>query len=396
MLNFLKKSFMLAVAVFVFGCSVPVNQHVTQAPTETTLVEKEILQLNDQAVSQSLESKEKALEPVILTTNTQDFETEIVNKPTAVKPDTKPIATKQYIYGLSLTQSELDQIKKDIVEREGYKSEFYLGRNGVPTIGAGQTIGERSKKTGLIKLHSHSTINKMMKKAGIKKLNNGEYACLVDMVGSANFEIKRGTYNRFITNIRRHSNDGLYKLSDVKIQGKCSDNSYVLTKSEKSKLLDYSVVSIYKQIEHWAKEYNIDLARLPIEIKEVVYDLFYRGGRHLVLGKNTPSINKALLTDDRLALAKELYARSNGDKIWQNDLRNASLLLLVKRTLTFDQSQELDKFIANDKLAHKVNLRLFKMFAKYKNPTDGETVASVKEIISLQPLIKAKLARLDA
>lgn len=295
--------------------------------------------------------------------------------------------------GLSLKQFE--QLKKDFAYWEDLKNMVYLDPAGILVIGPAFALATKLE-SGKRRIFSMEKINKMFSEAGLPAITESNYQCMLDMNGSVNYEVRKGTLSKFLNRAEKNYSHGLYKLSDVKIQGGCTDNNYVLTDDEVHALLEYAVVDIYRNVKNSAKAQNINLSSLDFEIVEVVIELFYRGGHNLVLGegKETPVVNDALRRNDKVAFGKEVYARSNGDKIWQNDLRNAAMIKRIKRTLSLIESIELDEFIASHPHARKVNKRLLKMFTKQRHFVDDANRKFVKQLVSMDEQIGFKIAHL--
>lgn len=334
--------------------------------------------------------KEDKLKPKLIETKNGTSIVEVkVN--TVDKNKLSPMQLEALKMGLSLEKFE--QLKKDFAYWEDLKNMIYLDPEGMLVVGPAFSLSTKLN-SGKRKLQPLNKINKIFSQAGIHKLSDANYNCMIDMNGSVNYEVRNGTLSRFLNKAEKQYSHGLYKLSDVKEQKSCTDNQYVLSNDEVHALLEYAVIDIYKNVKNSARKQKINLNKLDFEIVEVVIELYYRGGKKLVLGTGTPSINKALRLNDEVAFGKEVYARSNGNKLWQNDLRNAAMMKRVKRALTFSQSQQLDEFIATNPLARKVNKRLLQMFTKQKHFADDETRLFVKKLVAMDHKVGFKVAAL--
>lgn len=262
---------------------------------------------------------------------------------------------------LKLTDEQFEMIKANIIDFEQIENEPYVGKNGVITLGAGQAIGQRYKPKGKTyyqtSLWSLADVNKFFKKAGIHQMSKAEHRRLQELTAIVNRDL-------------RNRKEAPFGRTLINRKGK---PKYILSDKEAIKLLEASIREHERKLNADAKARGIDLSKRETEIIVTAFDLHYRGGVDLYAGKKTPRINKATIEGDNLAFIKEVYAYSNGDDIWQNDMRNAYFCTLIMRLLTDKERLEFVRFRKHAKDTRLVNWRVNKML------TDKEKKKSIPE-----------------
>ncbi|HAG53513.1 MAG TPA: hypothetical protein DCL21_06985 [Alphaproteobacteria bacterium] len=260
---------------------------------------------------------------------------------------------------LVLTSEQTSKIKEDLLSFEGVKREIYIGKLGVPTLGVGQTLGHRVENK--VSLWSLKDINSFFSSARIHKMSTASYKELKRIVNKTNATLKKGEKAPYGLTLSKHK--------------------YRLSKRDVNRLLDKSIKEHITKINRDAKNRGVDLANTPTAVIEALFDLHYRGGKGLVLGKQTPKINEALKNRNYLGFLKELFADSNSNAVWQNDARNAYFSSSVLAILSNKDRKAFLSFKNTSKKARRVNSRITKMLKEHPGSVTQDVYASVHKLV---------------
>tara|TARA_Y100001960_G_scaffold288606_1_gene327824 strand:- start:1117 stop:2583 length:1467 start_codon:yes stop_codon:yes gene_type:complete len=294
-------------------------------------------------------------------------------------------ATKEYeevIDRDAKKETVLNIIMADNILSEGQERVFHLDPTGHCALGPGETFCVPGKNWEP-KIKGKAEFDRKMRSLGLRKLNNGEYQCVVKM---NNFVVqyirdyrqkykgtKRYSENAAYASLRKHIRNsyskGLYKLTDVRKDNSCTDNHFLLGKSHLDKLNRKSAENTFEKAEKLAAKYDVDLLSRPVDDIRVATDLVHRSGDKLLFNKRrAPSATKAYIQQDYLALAFEVFARSNANNLPQNDLRNvrltAHLLDLIQKPS--EKSAFIRFMRSNPGARETINNVVFKIFKQDK------------------------------
>lgn len=204
----------------------------------------------------------------------------------------------------SAYQFEMTKKINDIKKAEGRRPHAYLDPKGIPTIGYGYAL---ANEHGIF--YSKDSINADLNRASGTK--GVEYFTDQDM-----------------RQMRLARSD-----KDLKNVGP------TLSESQMNRLVEMKVESTVSHVDSTLQALGVDAASLPSGVRGALIDQSYRGGDNL-FGKESPTLNGALVRGDLAGVIIEIKYGSNADDQFGNDVRNDKLVKEIWDSLTPEQQKQ--------------------------------------------------------
>lgn len=190
-----------------------------------------------------------------------------------------------------------------IEKSEGMAKSPYIDPVGVPTIAGGVALGGKDDKK--VQIYSFEKVNDILSSNGQDKMSKKDYETLATTTEKWN-----------------SSSDKTENARDAINSNLETGVNYKLEKDQAEDLTRKVMVKKAKEAEAQASMVDVDLKSQSDRTNEVVLDQYFRGGKNLVLGENSPSSNEALRTNNQGKFINEVLHRSNKEELAGVDTRN--------------------------------------------------------------------------
>jgi RNA polymerase sigma factor (sigma-70 family) len=205
------------------------------------------------------------------------------------------------------------KLHKHLTVHEGARLQIYNDPDGIPSISRGVAFGNNKG------MYSHVKINQILERSGNPSISFQDYTTI-----KANFGKKPGQ-------------EGVEK------NGTIQGVRYKLSKRGEKKLFERTLANKLEAVEQAATAKGINLKEHPESIQFAVSDNFYRGGKNLIFGNQSPKATEALQNKDYGALAHEIAYRSNEEGHAGVDIRNRDTVQELQKGLDEAQVKQLQE-----------------------------------------------------